>query len=202
VPGGWSWDGDDGDERSRLEAANGVRQARRLVELIAEAVRDPTRFELTPAMICELNGLAVAGIAKKPGRFREREVEISGSKHEPPPWQQVRSLVDEMCAYVNAGGHDAIHAAAYVLWRCNWVHPFEEGNGRTARAVAYLVLSACIGHELPGETTLVERLLWNKIRHYRALDDADRACAAGRLDVSLLEVLLDELLRAQIQGPS
>ncbi|MEX1365172.1 MAG: Fic family protein [Nannocystaceae bacterium] len=25
----------------------------------------------------------------------------------------------------------------YTLWRLNWIHPFVEGNGRTARAACY-----------------------------------------------------------------
>jgi choline-glycine betaine transporter len=27
--------------------------------------------------------------------------------------------------------------AAYTLWRMNWIHPFTEGNGRTARAAIH-----------------------------------------------------------------
>lgn len=35
----------------------------------------------------------------------------------------------------------ADHLGAYVLWKLNWIHPFADGNGRTARAVAYVVMS-------------------------------------------------------------
>ncbi len=30
--------------------------------------------------------------------------------------------------------------AAYALWRLNWIHPFIEGNGRTARAACYYLI--------------------------------------------------------------
>ncbi|MFX9016038.1 Fic family protein, partial [Acinetobacter baumannii] len=29
---------------------------------------------------------------------------------------------------------DALDATAFALWRINWIHPFKNGNGRTARA--------------------------------------------------------------------
>ena len=28
---------------------------------------------------------------------------------------------------------DALDTASFALWRINWVHPFKNGNGRTAR---------------------------------------------------------------------
>lgn len=95
-------------------------------------------------------------------------------------------------------GHEPTHRAAYVLWRLNWIHPFEDGNGGTSRAAAYIVLSVAIGQELPGRVTLVERLVRNKRRYYRALEAADEAWAEERLDVSAMAALLRELLEAQI----
>ena len=197
--GGWSWDDDAADPRAKLEAENGGRQARRLLELIRAAISDPVSFELTPLLICELNGLAAADLTPNPGKLRETDVEISGSKHVPPTWSDLPRLFDEMCGYVNQGDHDAVHVTAYVLWRVNWIHPFEEGNGRTARAAAYLILCASLGQELPGEVTFVERLVRHKILYYRALDDADRAWQKGVLDVSAMTELLRGLLEAQLE---
>ena len=93
---------------------------------------------------------------------------------------------------------DGQFPAGYALWRINWIHPFDDGNGRTARAVAYLLLCARLHQELSGETTLIERLLFHKIRYWRALDAADAACEDGKVDVSVLVALLDELLQAQL----
>ena len=47
-----------------------------------------------------------------------------------------------MCGYVNDewGNVSSIHFGAYLMWRVNWVHPFFGGNGRTSRAVAYMVM--------------------------------------------------------------
>jgi hypothetical protein len=102
--GGWSWDDDVSDPRLRLESDNGVRQARRLLELVRESLNDVAGFELTPAILCELNTLAVQDLTERPGQYRVSDVEILGSRHEPPSWADVPRLVDEMCAYANTGG--------------------------------------------------------------------------------------------------
>lgn len=106
----------------------------------------------------------------------------------------------ELCAYVNdPENRDPIHLAAYVMWRLNWVHPFEEGNGRSARAASYLVLSVGLGKELPGETTIIERCVAERKRYIAALESADRAWKSGTLDLGALEKFLDELLTAQLE---
>ena len=198
--GGWSWDGDDLDPRAQLEADNGTRQARRLLELIKEALADSAAFTVRPETLCELNLLAVDGTVPNPGTLRTRDVEIAGSQHVPPGWQDVPALVETMCEQVNNSTADALHSAAFVLWRINWIHPFEEGNGRTARAVAYLVLCAQLGTELPGEMTLVERLVWHRGAYHSALEAADRAWKAEQLDVTEMATLLRHLIEAQLEG--
>jgi Fic family protein len=87
---------------------------------------------------------------------------------------------------------------AYVMWRINWIHPFDDGNGRTARAAAYLVLCVKLGYRLPGKRSLVDFIVGNKRPYYNALEDADAAMRHGRIDASTLEGLLEKLLSAQL----
>lgn len=81
------------------------------------------------------------------------------------------------CAIVNDRWEiaTALHLAAYVLWRLNWIHPFVDGNGRTSRAVSYLVLCVKLGCPLPATRTIPERIAANKKRYYDALEMADAA---------------------------
>ena len=51
--------------------------------------------------------------------------------------------------------------AAYGLWRLNRIHPFVEGNGGTARAACYYLLSVHEGRLLPGKKILPERIREN-----------------------------------------
>lgn len=100
---------------------------------------------------------------------------IEQSEHVPPPEQDVAEYVDDLCDYVASEWNTsyATHLAAYVLWRLNWIHPFEDGNGRTARAASYLVLNVKIGRKLPGTQTIPEFIARDKTPYYRALEGAD-----------------------------
>ena len=134
----------DPDEKARREAENGVRQFRTALEIIVTNVMSQNKnFRLRQATVLLLNQKALEGIHSLAGTYRNSQVTIGESAHIPPPHIEVPDLVAEMCGYVNDHWHErnAIHLAAYVLWRMNWIHPFADGNGRTARIVSYLVLS-------------------------------------------------------------
>ena len=105
-----------------------------------------------------------------------------------------------MCEYVNDNwaAKSAVHLAAYVLWKMNWIHPFADGNGRTARAVSYVVLSIKLDSLLPGTPTIPEQIAGDKTPYYDALEAADRSWASDRIDVSALEDILGRMLAQQL----
>lgn len=105
-----------------------------------------------------------------------------------------------MCDYVNQNwGKTAIHLAAYLMWRINWIHPFFGGNGRTARAIAYLVLCARLGFTLPGTKTIPDLIVeHHRKSYYEALRHADEMWKGGSLDVSMMESLMSALLASQL----
>lgn len=85
------------EERALLESKNAVRQFDRLVELIRVAVAAGARFRLRPSALQELNRLAIDGMRSAPGAFRTAPIEgITGSKHQPPRWEEVAGYVDDM----------------------------------------------------------------------------------------------------------
>jgi Fic family protein len=188
----------DPKKRARIEAANGLRQAEAVIETILDALRDPTAFRLRPSLINRMNRLAVEGLTEYAGIPRPHGMGIHGSRHEPPPPDRVQELVEEFCDYINENwSKPPLHLAAYAMWRLNWIHPFDDGNGRTARAVAYIVLSIRLKTLLPGRATVVEQIIGKKGPYYRALEAADQAIQAGRIDVSKMEELLSTLLAKQ-----
>jgi Fic family protein len=128
--------------RAEREAANALLQAARVIEMIEYwTVEHERPFRLRPSTILDLNRLAVEGLDAYAGNWRPGSITISGSKHQPPAAHLAPELVEDMCDYVNANWDKrATHLSAYVMWRMNWIHAFTDGNGRTARAVSYLVL--------------------------------------------------------------
>lgn len=167
------------------EAENGLLQFDRMFQEIEEAIKRGIA-PLTPEIVKEFQLLAVDGLERTAGEFRTGPVSIDGSVHIPPPAAEVAQRVNEMCQYVNDhwGEAEALHLAAYVMWRLNWIHPFVNGNGRTSRVASYLVLCAALGMSLPGDRTFAEIIDEDKRAYYQALDAADAHWLDGTLDVS------------------
>lgn len=184
-------------EKDALEARNALLQFDETLRLVRNA---KGVLHLTPQILCALQKLAIQDIYKCAGTYRKRTIYISNSLHETPPFQQVEKLVEEMCDYVNTSDGTPIHLAAYLMWRVNWIHPFSGGNGRTSRAVSYLALCTKYDTELPGTPTIPDLIAADRVPYYMALDAADAACRAGRIDVTTMENLISDLLLRQLSS--
>jgi Fic family protein len=191
----------DVEEIARREAENGIRQFNLALEIIRTHVKDPERpFRLRSSAILRLHKAALDGLHPLAGTWRNTPVKIGGSGHQPPDEAFVSEEVELMCDFVNVHwkGKSAVYLCAYVLWKLNWIHPFSDGNGRTARAVAYVVLSIKLDSLLPGAPTIPEQIAGDKTPYYTALESADLALKAGNIDVSLLERMLEGMLAKQL----
>lgn len=146
-----------------------------------------------------LNYTAVANIAQFGGRYREEPIYVGN--HFPPHFENVPNQMDRFFSVVHENWTVLDHPTilpAYALWRLNWIHPFVEGNGRTARAACYYLICMKQGRLLPGRKIVPERIRENREPYYAALQAADRAWDLGHFDVSELAEYLGELLRAQL----
>lgn len=193
----------DEDERAKLEARNALQQFDLVLKIINDSLSRPERpFKLRPSMIQSLHREALNGLSQFAGNWRPAGVEIGQSKHTPPGAHLVAELIEDMCDYVNENwsNKSLLHLAAYIMWRLNWIHPFDDGNGRTSRAVSYLVLCVSSGMALPGRNTIPEQISTNKEPYYKALERADEADRGGGIDVSALEELMRDYLAAQLVG--
>lgn len=191
----------DPRRQAEAETRNALRQYDQGVALIRTYTADADRpFRLRPSMILGLHRAALEGLSSYAGLFRPASVKIEGSKHTPPDAFQVPELVEDLCDYVSEhwSNATALHLAAYVMWRLNWIHPFADGNGRTSRIASYVVLSIKLGHLLPGTKTIPDQIVSNRTPYFDALDAADAAWRKNQtIDVSKLEELLGGLLSAQ-----
>jgi len=146
-----------------------------------------------------LNAAAVANIAQFGGRFRNQPIYVGN--HIPPHFNVVPDLVDQFLSVIHENWTINTHPTvlpAYALWRLNWIHPFIEGNGRTARAACYLLICARHGALLPGKKIVPERIRENRAPYYAALRAADQHWANGDFNVDELADYLAGLLRDQL----
>lgn len=192
----------DPDELARKESFNTVSQYRALEEMVEYFLEPERPFKLRPSHLLRLHRVALDGISSYAGNFRPAGIEIGRSRHEPPPAHQVPELIEELCDYVNEkwAVKSPMHLAAYVMWRLNWIHPFTDGNGRTSRALSYMMLCLRLKALLPGRTTIPEQIEKDRTPYYMALEAADEAWAERRIDLTAMKELLAAMLATQLHA--
>lgn len=143
----------------------------------------------------------------RPGEYRQENVHVAKANgevvHQPPDWPLVHQ---EMANFDTAldqmwRGGSPIEIASFCLWRINWVHPFKNGNGRTARAFAYACLCLKYGFMLPGQKTVIDLIMVNKPAYEAALGHADRTFTeTGSADLQPMQALVEALLVEQFNS--
>jgi Fic family protein len=122
--------GGEKDLREIYEARNHDR-ALRLVENWA---RDEPTHPLTERQVLEVHAQVLADIEPaSAGRFRSGRVLIAGTGYVPPGSHKFDVLILQLLSLANRPGVHPLVQAAELHYNLVAVHPFNDGNGRTAR---------------------------------------------------------------------
>jgi fido (protein-threonine AMPylation protein) len=212
-----NWETLNGEVAHEIEALNYANQVHVIEALIKIIV---AKGGLSPSgssnqgpninALKELHRTATLFLLNSPGEFRQIEVFVEGVggtvRHQPPPWQEVDAHVQNFFTELSIAWatNTPIYIAALCLWKINWIHPFMNGNGRTARAFSYACLCLKYGFTLPGRVTVIDLIMSNpqhRTAYEAALNLADTAFAQNKyVDVSALEALLRVLLVEQLSS--
>lgn len=190
---------EDQELYDRVQEQNLNRQYELLTNCIEIGLKKGGPVSFDKYLLWALNHVAVANISQFGGRFRKEPIYVGD--HKPPHFNEVDEWMDRFVSTVQENWYvwSPTEVAAYGLWRLNWIHPFIEGNGRTARAACYFLLNVRSGALLPGRKIVPERIRETRAQYETALVAADRAWEAGHLDFSVMEDYLANLLRAQLE---
>jgi Fic family protein len=159
-----------GRERDEKEVLNYYKAADKAEALAA--LKRPLKEE----DIQLLHGLAFEGRAK-PTSYRDGQNVIRDGRgghivYMPPEAKEVVSLMGELVAWINLTiAEKQIPApviAALAHYQFATIHPYYDGNGRTARLLATLILHRC-GYGLKGIFSLEEYYAKNLEAYYEAL---------------------------------
>ncbi len=100
-------------------------------------------FEITEDVILKLHNLFYSGIDNEnAGKYRDIQVFITGTEYIPPKPSDVPKLMKEFVKKLNEY-KDTMHPVEYAAFahrRLVDIHPFIDGNGRTARLLMNLIL--------------------------------------------------------------
>lgn len=164
----------DEQDRAKAEARNGLLQYDEGIQAAhtaLERIREGNKWRLRPSLILSLQRRALQDISSFAGTYRPGPVEIEQSVHIPPAAHLVPELVEDLCEYINEKwDSSAVHLAAYVLWRLNWIHPFDDGNGRTSRIVSYLVMVVRSENDFGGSQTIPDLIVQHRNDYFAAMD--------------------------------
>jgi len=144
-----------------LEAVN-HKEAILFVEQLADA-----NNQLSEHHIKSLHQLVLTKIDdNNAGKYRVENVIISGAEHKPPSFLEVPAQMTELVAWCqNNSAMHPVMMAARIHTDFVGIHPFVDGNGRTARLLMNLSL---LKNKFPAIVIKNE----DKLTYYQALDMA------------------------------
>ncbi|WP_179224291.1 Fic family protein [Geodermatophilus pulveris] len=163
------------------DAINLARALDRTVELASQ--QRPTDIE----QVKEVHAL-ILGERPGAGVFRSEAIRISGSEHRPPKtWRQVMDAMDEWerWSLANVSAPPVLRAVVLHTWLTH-IHPFLDGNGRTARAILNLEFIRS------GYPSVILRKK-DRVRYYEALAESDRGGDLGPIGQLVADRCADAL---------
>ncbi|MCE2526048.1 MAG: Fic family protein [Actinomycetia bacterium] len=141
---------------------------------------------ITKGLICDFNRQVLEGTEFEshvvPGRIREYSVGVPA--YQGAPAQDCHYLVDRLAEWLESDTFRsdkpevrfvlAVACAIYAHLYIAWLHPFGDGNGRTARLLEFLILARCGMIPLPVAHLLSNHYNLTRDQYYRELAKASR----------------------------
>lgn len=150
--------------REHLEAIN----HKEAIDFVKDIVRN--NVPVTESVLKDIHAIVLHSIDKEnAGRYRSVPVIISGSRHIPPQPYLLGPMMEELFRWYEQN-KDTMHPvvlAANMHEKFVSIHPFIDGNGRTARLVMNLIL---IQHGYPIANIKGDNDTC--LRYYQALEQA------------------------------
>lgn len=179
----------------------GIREIQNIEEIILYISNLPPKDIVVNRMfVSEIHKRVVAGLvtegSESPGVYRCKNVKISQSKHIPPDYTQISSYMDKLYDFISnpdEGKYDPIKIAMAHHY-FTWVHPFDNGNGRTVRILTYALL---VKFNFVNNFRLINptaAFCINRKNYYDALSNADTLTQKGKND--WCEYLLEGLIES------
>jgi Fic family protein len=141
--------------------------------------------DLTLAGIRQFNTEVLNGLERddvRPGELRRQSVVVG--PYRGAPWEDCEFLLEQLCNWLNGTDFEppsadwvipyallkAVMAHLYIAW----IHPFDDGNGRTARLMELQILLAA-GVPMPAAHLLSNHYNFTRGEYYRQLEQASRS---------------------------
>lgn len=152
--------------KDHLEAKN----HQEALEFLYELVGHKSKKTISEHQIRQLHQLVVKeSQSDVAGKYRDGQVMITGTDHVPPPAYEISPLMNDLVNWYrkNRKKYHVVELAAILHHKLAYIHPFWDGNGRTARLVMNILI-------LEAGYPLAIVLKNDRKRYYRVLALADK----------------------------
>ncbi len=164
------------DHKHFLKPEQEVRNYYLALNLLEEKLQKREPFSKN--LILEVQALVEKGASKEkiglrgpmpPGMlFAVYDSQTGRPEYIPPEYSEIPSLIDQLVDYVNTTDDHPLIIAAIVHYQLVTIHPFEDGNGRTARLLSGYVLDY-YGYGFHGIGSLEEYFAYDPEEYYASL---------------------------------
>jgi Fic family protein len=157
---------------------------------ISKQLADGTQPEISPKLLCDYNRQVLEKLPLKkdliPGGLRTHSV-VVGNVYRGAPAKDCPYLLDRLCDWLNGPdfqapdgsppGTDTVYAilrSVVAHLYLAWIHPFGDGNGRTARLLEFHILLSA-GVPSPAAHLFSNHYNQTRAEYYRQLDHASKS---------------------------
>lgn len=186
-----------------LKAEQEVRNYFLALNLLEEKLKNKVPF--SKELLLEVQAMVEKGASKEkiglrgempPGvLFAVYDSESGAPEYIPPEYTDIPALLDELVEYVNTTDDHPLIIAAVVHYQLVTIHPFEDGNGRTARLMSGYILDLN-GYGFNGIGSLEEYFAYDPEEYYASLQMGLPALYySGRENPPHPEIWVDYFLR-------
>ncbi len=159
-----------------LKPEQKIRNYYSALTLLEEKLKNKTPF--SSQLVLEVQAIVEKGASKEkiglrgqmpPGvLFAVYDTESGSPEYIPPEYSDIPPLLDELVEYVNTTDDHPLIIAAVVHYQLVTIHPFEDGNGRTARLMSGYILDL-YGYGFGGIGSLEEYFAYDSDEYYSSL---------------------------------
>lgn len=140
------------------------------LEYLYDLIDKDKKHTVSEMLIKNLHQIILQATDKEwAGRYRNANVIIGGADHTPPDALQVPNMMRELIIWLNSQKNklNIIELSALLHHKLVYIHPFFDGNGRTARLTMNLFL-------MQAGYPLVVIMKTDRKKYYDVLDKADK----------------------------
>ena len=144
--------------------------------------------------LLKAHGIMAMGLVDNPGHFRKGGVCVAGKdgiSHIAPPPDRLPFLINDLFDWLKSSKDHVLIKSSVFHYEFEFIHPFEDGNGRMGRFWQSRILSEWnpVFANLP-----IENMIWeNQAAYYKAIEKSTDTNDSGIFVDFMLSIILNSL---------